>query len=133
MGPKILIVDDNDDLRTMLAAILGSRFTVLAASAGAEALELVKKERPALMLLDIAMPGMSGLEVLEAVRALDPALTVVMLTSLHDIDVAARALELGAAEYVTKPFDANYIRAEVQRLVEKQGGPGEGKPWRAAS
>jgi DNA-binding NtrC family response regulator len=130
MAIKILIVDDDADLRRSLAAVLTPLFSVFAAADGAEALDVLKKERIPLMLLDVSMPGMSGLEVLAAAKALYPALIVVMLTSQQDIDIAAKALNLGASEYVTKPFDADYIRAEVTRLTGKPDVPSNDKPWK---
>ncbi len=129
MAAKILIVDDDADLRRALAIVLRSLFTVLEASGGLEALALLKEERPSLVLLDVSMPGMSGLEVLAAAKDAHPGLVVVMLTSRKDVELAIRALNLGAVEYVTKPFDADYIRAEIARLI---GPPGSssGRPWR---
>jgi putative two-component system response regulator len=131
MAEKILIVDDDADLRDALAIILEPLFRVIAASGGAEALELLKKERPRLMLLDVSMPGMSGIEVLAAAKTAVPALIVVMLTSQQDVELAAKALSLGAKEYVTKPFDADYIRAEVSRLIAPDK-PADGRPWKVA-
>jgi DNA-binding NtrC family response regulator len=132
MLEPILIVDDDDDLRRALADILAPLFKVISASNGNEALELIRKERPRLVLLDVSMPGLSGLEVLAAAKAEAPAPIVVMLTSQQDVDIAAKALNLGAVEYVTKPFDADYIRAEVSRLI----GPPESsnaRPWKVIS
>jgi DNA-binding NtrC family response regulator len=129
MAIRILIVDDDADLRSSLVHVLSSSFGVLEAANGEEALYILKLEHPPLMLLDVSMPGMSGLEVLEAAKALNPALIVVMLTSQQDIDIAARALNLGASEYITKPFDADYIRAEVTRLTGKPDKPND-KPWK---
>lgn len=129
MAARILIVDDDADLRSSLAYILGSLFEVQEAADGAAALDILKMDRHALMLLDVSMPGMSGLEVLEAAKVLNPALIVVMLTSQQDIDIAAKALNLGAAEYVTKPFDAAYIRAEVALLTGKPDKP-NARPWK---
>ena len=131
MPATILIVDDDDDLRNSLAIILRPDYEVIEASSGAEALALIKKESPRLTLLDVSMPGIGGLEVLAAARAAVPALIVVMLTSQHDIEIAAKALNLGAVEYVTKPFDADYIRAEVSRLVRPVKSADD-KPWKVA-
>jgi DNA-binding NtrC family response regulator len=132
-GPEvdksILIVDDDADLRNSLAVILGPLFHALTASNGAEALYVLKKEHPSLMLLDVSMPGLSGLEVLEAAKAANPALKVIMLTSHQEIEIAVEALNLGAVEYVTKPFNADYIRAEVSRLIGP-AEPANDKPWR---
>ena len=132
MPATILIVDDDNDLRSSLAIILGADFEVIEASNGAEALEHIKAKRPQLTLLDVSMPGMNVLEVLAAAKAAVPALVVVMLTSQQDIEIAAKALTLGAVEYVTKPFDADYIRAEVSRLVHP-GKSADGRPWKVIS
>ncbi len=116
---KILAVDDEPDLRATLADLLrGDGYTVIEASGGVEGLEALAAERPALMLLDLRMPGLDGLEVLKQARLLDKAVPIIMLTSERDLGVAQRILELGATEYVTKPFDAEYLRAEVTRLID---------------
>jgi DNA-binding NtrC family response regulator len=132
MDATILIVDDDEDLRNSLSIILSPAYRVVEAANGTEALDILKKERPRLTLLDVSMPGMSGLEVLAAAKAAAPKLLVVMLTSQHDIEIAMKALNLGAAEYVTKPFDAAYIRAEVSRLIGPEKPPDD-KPWRVKS
>jgi DNA-binding NtrC family response regulator len=129
MTETILLVDDDDDLRGALAVVLSPLFRVLEASNGKDALALLSRERPRLALLDVSMPGMSGLEVLAAAKAAAPALVVVMLTSQQDLEIAGKALNLGAIEYVTKPFDADYIRAEVSRLVGPKE-PANDRPWK---
>ncbi|MFI5347216.1 MAG: response regulator [Elusimicrobiota bacterium] len=131
MTPLIMIVDDDADLRSALAVILRSRFRIVEAAGGAEALAALKRERPDLVLLDVAMPGLNGLEVLAEAKAAHPELLVVMLTSEQDIDTAARALRLGAVEYITKPFDAEYIRAEATRLIGPRAPPDE-RPWKVS-
>jgi DNA-binding NtrC family response regulator len=132
MPATILIVDDDADLRQALAAILSPSFAVVEAANGAQALELIRKQRPALVLLDMSMPGMNGLETLAAAKAAAPNLLVVMLTSRQEIEIAAQALTLGAREYVTKPFDADYIRAEVARLIGPPEAPRD-RPWTVVS
>jgi DNA-binding response OmpR family regulator len=131
--PDILIVDDDADLRRTLFLLLEKKYKVVAAASGKEALALLKTLRPRLVLLDITMPEMSGIEVLRAARALDQALRVVMLTSRMEIEFAKSALDLGAIEYLTKPFEADFIRAEIARLLappdDKKDG---GRPWRVA-
>jgi len=129
MPETVLIVDDDDDLRRALAAVLSPLFEVIEACNGSEALQRIGTARPRLVLLDVSMPGMSGLEVLAAAKAAVPALIVVMLTSQQDIELAAKALRLGAVEYVTKPFDADYIRAEASRLIGPKE-PANDRPWK---
>ncbi|MFI5349504.1 MAG: response regulator [Elusimicrobiota bacterium] len=133
MPEKLLIVDDEADVRVALARVLRGPYVVLEAPDGEKALSLIAREKPRLVLLDVSMPGMGGLEVLERALAMNPSLLVLMLTSREDADLAARALTLGAAEFVTKPFDASFIRKEVLRLLKPQGRPQEEPPWRHAS
>lgn len=137
MAEKILIVDDDPDMLTVLRWALAAVGEVLEACEGRAALRLVENEKPRLILLDVAMPGMGGIEVLRAARLLDPTIIIVMLTGLCDIGVAKEALDCGARAYVTKPFDGNYLRAEVQRLLETakpqaaaEAEDESGRPWR---
>ena len=130
-NPDILVVDDDSDLRRTLAVLLGKSHKVAEASGGAEALSLLKTLRPRLVLLDVTMPEMSGIEVLRAARAIHGALRVVMLTSRQELEIAKSALDLGAIAYMTKPFDAIFIRAEVARLLKPADGETDGgRPWR---
>ena len=138
MADKILIVDDDPDMLTVLRWALSPVGDVLEACEGRAALRLVGEEQPRLILLDVAMPGMSGIEVLREIRRLDPTAIIVMLTGLCDISVAKEALDCGARAYVTKPFDDSYLRGEVRRLLEitrKKPPSGDsdadsGRPWR---
>lgn len=133
MRGKLLVVDDESDLRKVLSRAFGEAYEVLEASNGPDALRVIRESRPRVMLLDIVMPGMNGLEVLAAARELDGALTVIMLTSESEVDTAKRALELGAAEYVTKPFDLEFLRGEVRRYMApppEGGAPEDPPPWR---
>jgi DNA-binding NtrC family response regulator len=129
--PDILIIDDDSDLRRTLLLLLEKKYKVVAAASGKEALALLKSQKPRLILLDITMPEMSGIEVLRAAKDLDKTLRVVMLTSHQEIEFAKSALDLGAIEYLTKPFEADFIRGEVARLLappdDKRDG---GRPWR---
>ncbi|MBI3549081.1 MAG: response regulator [Elusimicrobia bacterium] len=134
MPPKILIVDDDADLRKTLVLLLEKSFQVCEAGEGKSALEAVKRERPRLMILDECMPGMDGLAVLRAARDIDPELTVVMLTGENEMGIAMKALEMGAAMYVTKPYEAEYLREQVERLVTAGARASDGgdnpRPWR---
>jgi DNA-binding NtrC family response regulator len=133
MPQKILIVDDDLDMLQVLRWSLAPLGGLLEASDGRAALRLVKSERPRLILLDVTMPGMGGIEVLKAARAIDPNVIVVMLTGQNDIAVAKEALDNGACAYITKPFDDQFLCAEVQRLLEKRDEKSDaatGRPWR---
>jgi DNA-binding NtrC family response regulator len=132
MGNKILIVDDDADMRRVVRGILASLGEILEASNGKEALRLIAAERPSAMLLDVAMSDLGGLAVLNAARFLDPALPIVMLTGETGLETARSALNDGARAYITKPFDAVFLRDEVRRLlvgVETAGEAAGGRPW----
>lgn len=130
---KILVVDDDPAARRILVRLLKTIGTVLEASTGAEALRLIEASRPRIMLLDIIMPAMSGLQVLEACRGASAPMTIIMLTGQNDIELAKRALELGAAEYITKPFDLARLTEKVRRCLEfspQEAKKDLGLPWR---
>ena len=133
MSHKILVVDDDPAVRKMLTLLLETTAEILLASTGEEALLIIVAERPRLMMLDMVMPGMGGFETLKAARALAPAMTVIMLTGKNDLELAMRALESGAAEYVTKPFDLNRLKDKVKRcmeIVSVDDRNSHGLPWR---
>jgi len=135
MPSKILIVDDDADLRQMMLCALDPVAEVSQAAGGHDALLMIKAQRPTLLLLDVSMPEMGGIEVLQAAREIDPNLIVVMLTGESDLAVAKRALELGARTYITKPFDIDVVVGEIQRLLDGlkgKNGPVPYRPWRVA-
>lgn len=131
MVQKVLIVDDDSDLRQTLMLVLAPLCDVLECSNGSDALRLIARERPSLMLLDVAMPEMDGLDVLKSARELDPALTVVMLTGEDDVGTAKRALDGGARAYMTKPFESSSLRDSIRReLAGLLSCPTPYRPWR---
>ncbi len=117
MTRKILVVDDSDDLRELLVCALAPLGEILSASSGRDALIVLAAEKPALLLLDVSMPEMSGLAVLEAARALDSKLVVVMLTGAAERGVADKALSLGANAVVMKPFEMDAVLKQLQDLL----------------
>lgn len=133
MAQKILIVDDDADTRRILRYVLAPVAAVLEADGGAEALRLIGAERPSLVLLDLVMPGVGGLEVLEAGMRQVPTMVVVMLTGQSDISVAKSALDKGARAFITKPIDPQRLREVVEDILGT-GAPGGAddrtKPWR---
>jgi len=133
---KILVVDDDPASRKLLTLLLGKIADVLEAASGEEALRLIETERPRLMLLDMMMPGMPGIEVLAAAKKTGVSLTIIVLTGQNDIDLAKRAIELGAVEYITKPFVTAYVEDRVRRCVkamQAEGKEDSGIPWRVAN
>lgn len=106
MPKKIVIVDDEPEISKMVADFLiGSGYAAYYALSGQDGLALIETEKPQLVLLDIGMPGMSGLEVLREIRKKDPHLAVVVLSAHKDVDTVKKALELGVSEYITKPIN----------------------------
>jgi two-component system response regulator HydG len=104
----VLVVDDDETLRRLVVRILSDRgYRVDSAADGPSALELVLTHDPDVALVDVRMPGMTGLELLPRLKALRPSLEVVVMTAFGDIGVAVDAVHAGAYQFVTKPFSAN--------------------------
>ena len=126
---KILLVDDEPGMLRYIRTLLEvDNYKVETASTGEEALEMVQKGlRPDLVLLDLLMPGIDGLQTLEQLRKMQPGLKVVMLSCVNDTRKVVQAMRLGAHDYLTKPFQ----KAELNRLsisaseTNQQNYPGE--------
>lgn len=119
VAPSLLIVDDDDVLRGRLARAFRDRgFEVREAASGESAVELARNDPPEHAVVDLRMPGMSGLEVVQALKDADPSTLVVVLTGYGSIATALEAVRLGATHYLTKPADADEILAAFSR-----GGP----------
>jgi sigma-B regulation protein RsbU (phosphoserine phosphatase) len=118
----ILAVDDTPTNISLLAGLLGEDYKVKAATNGAKALELAAANPPDLILLDIMMPGLSGYDVLERLRA-DPRLRhipVIMISAVDEIESVIRCIELGAEDYLPKPFNPTLLRTRVGASLEKK-------------
>ena len=117
---RVLVVDDEPQGVELLCEFLrGKDYQVSTATDGREALRLVKEERPHLVLLDICMPGMDGLEVLRQIREIDREVGVIMVTALHEEAIGRQAMTLGAYDYITKPVDLQYLETSVwHKIVE---------------
>jgi len=103
------------------------------AASGAEALSAVKRERPGLVLLDVLMPGMDGLEVLEQLCETERGLAVIMVTANEDVELARETLKLGAFDYVAKPFDFDHLDRLVAAGLLQAGGADPTPPPAAAA
>jgi YesN/AraC family two-component response regulator len=120
MSYQILIVDDDREFRQELSECLQG-YRVKEAQSGEEALTILKKPHAIdLVILDIIMPQHSGLETLKAIKAIDPQMTIVMLTGQSTKDSAIQALKGHADDYIEKPFDVARLLATVQRLLESK-------------
>ncbi len=119
---KVLIVDDEAGFADLLQRFLVAKgHTVSAASDGPEALQKVHDERPELVLLDIRMPQMNGIEVLRRLRASDPGVGVIMVSGISDEETTQEALSLGALDYLTKPVS---FRALADRMAQMSASAG---------
>lgn len=117
---RVMVVDDDEDINHLIRLRLASRgYTAMSATNGADALALIEKEKPDLVFLDIAMPGMSGLQVLEQVRAQNLDVAVIMTTAFSSLEMAIDALRRGADDYLQKPFEAQDFWAVMQRAVSR--------------
>jgi len=129
---KLLIADDEPDVRKTLALVFAKAYEIVEACDGAEAVRVADEEKPDLVLLDVMMPEMTGIQVLEALKLTRANLPIIMLTGEQDLDTAKRTLDHGATMYVTKPYDPKYLRQQVDRLLTTEGEEGNDKPWRIA-
>ena len=120
---QILVVDDNQDIRALIIQMLdGEDYNILTAKNGNEALEIIESHRFDLILLDVMMPGKSGMEVLTEIRSSKDSkiknLAVVMITAKSLIDDIDAALSAGATSYIVKPFRSETIKQKIQNILE---------------
>ena len=118
--PRVLVVDDEMGVRESLRAILQSECEVLAASSGQEALKLITKEPVDIMTLDLKMPGLGGIGVLERAKQLDPDIEVVIITGYGSLDTAVQGLRLRAFDYLSKPFDSMHVRRLIGKALARR-------------
>jgi two-component system, NtrC family, response regulator AtoC len=116
---RILVVDDEHLIRWSLEQNLKKQgYEVLTAGNGEEALRLVREEQPDLMLLDIQLPGITGLEVLEKVKEIDEDIIVIMVTAHGGLETAVNAMRLGAYDYINKPFNLDEMAIVIKKALE---------------
>ncbi len=115
---KVLVVDDDDEVQEVLARFLADAgYEVIQAEDGHAALDAVERERPDLVLLDIALPGLDGVETLRRLIIRHPDLRVIMVTANAEIPMTTRLVAMGAVDYVPKPFDLEYLHQAVRVQV----------------
>lgn len=115
----ILIVDDEEGIRDSMRMLLKDQYRLVFSGSGREALKLFRLESPDLVLLDIRLPDIDGLEVLGRMKDLDPEVEVIMLTALNTVNYAVSAMKAGAYDYLTKPFDIEAIQSVIEKVLEK--------------
>ncbi len=116
----LLIVDDEEGPRQSLRVVFKDEYHLLMANDGARAIELAKQNQVDVVITDIRMVGMSGVELLEQLKAVDPAIEVIMLTAYETTDTLRFALRLGACDYLNKPFDVSTMRKAVSSAMERR-------------
>lgn len=117
--PKVLVIDDERGPRESLRILLKTDYDVLCADSVDEGLRMLREHHPDMVIMDIRMPGKSGIEGLKAIRELDATVSVVMFTGFGALETAQEAIRLGANDYLKKPFDAFEIREVVHRYVRR--------------
>lgn len=120
---KVLVVDDEPEVRCLLRDVLAGRgYEVIVAADGPEALSALGSARPDVVLLDVVMPGMDGVETLRRITMADPAAQVIMLSARADLGITSRLLALGAADYISKPIDLDYLDQAVSLQLAASRG-----------
>jgi DNA-binding NtrC family response regulator len=120
---RILIVDDEPLITEVLGEHFKVDYEVETALNGTDALTAILRTRPDIVLLDINMPRMNGVEVLRDIKQIDETIAVIMVTANEQISLAAEALKSGAFGYVPKPFDFRYLDHMVAAIFEAPRGP----------
>ena len=121
MSARILVVDDEEIvIRSCLRILEGNGYEIDVAHDGHDALRKVESNTYDVMILDIMMPNLGGMEVLRRVKETHPDVDVIMITGLSQIDTAVQAMKLGAFDYISKPFEPDELKLVVQRARERR-------------
>jgi len=116
----ILVVDDENGVRQSFNMVLKDRYHVLLAGTGKEAIDIFTKNSVDLILLDILLPDIDGLDLLAKLMETDPNTEIIMVTAVNDVQSAVKAIKLGAYEYIIKPFIVDEVLTVIQRALEKR-------------
>ena len=120
MKPKLLLIDDEDGIRKILGLSLrDAGYEVLLAADGEQGMECFQQENPPIVLTDIKMPGIDGLEVLQRIKSISPDTEVIMITGHGEMDLAIKSLQLEASDFVTKPIHDEALFWALRRAEEK--------------
>ena len=123
---KILVIDDEKPTLMMFRLTLAAYgYDVLTAENGQEGVDVFNRERPSIVLTDIKMPGMNGIEVLKQVKAIDPSTEVIVITGHGDMDLAIQALNLDATDFINKPIQRHLLEQAIKRAQERRRLAGE--------
>jgi len=114
---SILIVDDDIAHRTMLRILLGWEYEIVEADCGSMAIEKVRNKPLDLVLMDVCMPEINGVEALGKIKAFNPEIPVIMMTAYSSNDTVVEAMQKGAYDYLTKPFDFDTLRLTIEKAM----------------
>ena len=120
LRPTVLVVDDDAGLRESFHLILEDEYDVIDVADGRQALEVVRASQIDVVLLDIRLPEMDGIEVLERIKQIDEQVEIILVTAVKTVRTAVGAMKLGAFDYVTKPFDEEELLATIHRALQKR-------------
>src|SRR5437016_12989245 len=118
--PVVLVVDDDPGVRESFRLILEDHYDVTDVPDGPTALDVVRTSTVDLVLLDIRLPGMDGIEVLERIKALDEGIEVILVTAVKTVRTAVDARKLGAFDYLTKPFEEDELLSLSRRALDRR-------------
>ncbi|NQX64011.1 response regulator [Paenibacillus qinlingensis] len=125
MKKKVLVVDDQNGIRVLLMEVFSNEgYDTYQASNGKLALEIVRNVSPDLILLDMKIPGMDGLDILKHVKEIDVSIKVIMMTAYGELDMIKEATDLGAIMHFTKPFDIDELRLAVNMQLSNESSSG---------
>jgi DNA-binding NtrC family response regulator len=119
--PRVLIVDDEERFRTTMCKLLSVKgLYASTAGSGQEALEKIAQETFDVLILDIRMPDMGGLEVLSEVKKIDPSVEVIIMTGYASVDTAREIMKFGAYDYLLKPYDTDQLLEKIENAYERR-------------
>ena len=125
---RILVVDDEESIRDLLRLVLtGQGYSVVTASGGEEAIEYLEAQPFDLVITDLVMPTVNGVEVLRAAKRIDPTYPVIVITGYPSVETVTELVRLGAGDYLTKPFNVDVVIVTVAKLLEMGRVNGEPK------
>lgn len=120
-GPVVLVVDDEGGIRESLSGILEDEgYEVLTSSSGEEAIGVIKEQSPDLILLDIWLPGIDGIQTLEEIKTIKPELPVIMISGHGNIEIAVKSTRIGAYDFLEKPLSLERVLISVKRAIERK-------------
>lgn len=114
---KILVVDDEPNVHYSFKKVFSESYVVLSASSGEEAIDIISRDTPDLVIMDIRMPGMDGITTLRKIKSIDPKLHIIIMTAYGTMETAVEAMRLGAYDYTLKPFDIDWMKTTISSAL----------------